>query len=118
MANQSDDYKILQRFYFKLLILLSKKTTKRKGGGQKLSILRQHSLWMAPNRSDKEERARLLAISSEGASAWLNAIPMPCHFGLKLSYANAGKMWSLMVAIVLIVMSRLDISQNTLKQIC
>ena len=33
----------------KFQILLSKKTTKRGGGGQKLPILRRHSLWTAPN---------------------------------------------------------------------
>ena len=36
------------------------------------------------NAPDEEERARLLAISSEGASAWLNAIPLS-SLGLKLS---------------------------------
>ena len=35
----------------KLPILLSKKMTKRGGGGQKLLILRQHILWMAPKLS-------------------------------------------------------------------
>ena len=32
----------------KLPILPSKKMTKRVGGGQKLPILRRHSLWTAP----------------------------------------------------------------------
>ena len=32
----------------KMPILLSKKTTKRGVGGQKLPILKRHSLWMAP----------------------------------------------------------------------
>ena len=36
----------------KLPLYLVKKTTKRGGGGQKLPILRRHSLWTAPKDID------------------------------------------------------------------
>ena len=47
-------------------------------------ICKQKLQNLIDNAPDEEERARLLAISSEGASAWLNAIPLS-SLGLKLS---------------------------------
>jgi hypothetical protein len=47
-------------------------------------ICKQKFQNLIANAPDEEESARLLAISSEGASAWLNAIPLS-SLGLKLS---------------------------------
>ena len=47
-------------------------------------ICKQKLQNLIDNAPDEEERARLLTISSEGASAWLNAIPLS-SVGLKLS---------------------------------
>ena len=95
-------------------------------------LCNQKVQFLIENAQSETEKARLRSITSEGASAWLNALPLS-SLGLKLSdselpilcaleshFANLtnvyeAKMWTPLATMALIVLSKLVVSLDIQK---